>query len=272
MTHFLCIPVSTPRSRPKIVSSFRRIMPDPVSSDIPKPGFLYPEELRLTTATMSLKTPEKAVRAVTLLDDIGLPCIVERVHVSQTAHSGHDTKDLFSSPSSCFEVTMHGLVIRGLDASLDRRFRLWAIVFNADNSLQRVCSAITQPFEDAELVAVDPIQTKLAPYYSYNLCTPVIDTSKVFSDVPKLKPSLTQRGIFKNKLAIFDASALFEKYYNVVWAENFKLQRLCACEIGLQNIVKGGRLVSRGYREIASVPLPGGEAASPGHGRKMSSM
>lgn len=55
----------------------------------------------------------------------------------------------------------------------------------------------------------------------------------------------------------FDASDLYQKYKDFSWTTEFPLERLCISEPGIKDFRKNGKLVRTGYRDIASVPLPG---------------
>ena len=49
----------------------------------------------------------------------------------------------------------------------------------------------------------------------------------------------------------------------MTWAKQFRLEKLSIRELGLQDIVRGGKLISRGYIEIGSVSLPGAPIGQP---------
>lgn len=75
------------------------------------------------------------------------------------------------------------------------------------------------------------------------------------TDVSNDKITLRGKGLVKSPK--FDASDLVQKYKDFEWATEFPLERLCISELGLKDFRKDGELIRTGYRDIASVPLPG---------------
>lgn len=57
---------------------------------------------------------------------------------------------------------------------------------------------------------------------------------------------------------------LWHKYVDFSWAKDFQLEKLSICEMGLKNVFKHGKKVGTGFREVASVPLPGATTVSTG--------
>ena len=41
--------------------------------------------------------------------------------------------------------------------------------------------------------------------------------------------------------------------------DHLKLERLSICELGMMNMIRGGKVVGQGWREVAAIPLPGFE-------------
>ena len=75
------------------------------------------------------------------------------------------------------------------------------------------------------------------------------------TDVVNQKTTLRGKGYVLTPK--FDASDLVQKYKDFEWTTEFPLERLCISELGLKAFRKDGELVRTGYRDIASVPLPG---------------
>ncbi len=82
-----------------------------------------------------------------------------------------------------------------------------------------------------------------------------MNTAWLRTDIPNEKPTLKRRNAFLEPT--FDASDLIAKYKDFEWTTDFPLERLCISELGLKDIVRNREVVGMGYRDIASVPLPG---------------
>lgn len=54
----------------------------------------------------------------------------------------------------------------------------------------------------------------------------------------------------------FDATALIERYRDVEWAADVRIEKVEICKMGASDVVEGGRVVDKVYEEIASVELP----------------
>ena len=59
----------------------------------------------------------------------------------------------------------------------------------------------------------------------------------------------------------FDATALIERYRDVVWASDVRIEKVAICEMGAKDVLGGEDsggvvVVDQVYREIASVELP----------------
>ncbi|KAL8684213.1 MAG: hypothetical protein Q9224_006515 [Gallowayella concinna] len=83
----------------------------------------------------------------------------------------------------------------------------------------------------------------------------IMTTRYLSTDIPPQKPTLRGRGF--QRQPNFDAHDLFQKYQHFEWTGQFGLERLCISELGLKDFSKDGQVVRTGYRDIASVLLPG---------------
>ncbi|KAL8683900.1 MAG: hypothetical protein Q9186_000111 [Xanthomendoza sp. 1 TL-2023] len=109
-------------------------------------------------------------------------------------------------------------------------------------------SLVLEHFLTTDLVPVVTSQTD-------RLGVNIMATRYLSTDIPVQKPTLRGRG-FRRRPS-FDASDLFQKYQHFEWTGQFGLERLCISELGLKDFSKDGQVVRTGYRDIASVPLPG---------------
>lgn len=89
----------------------------------------------------------------------------------------------------------------------------------------------------------------------------LMDTAKLSVKEENNTPSGVVRRLPEDfvllKKARFDVRDFYAKFQIMTWASNFALERLCIGGTKEFEIIKDGRLIDRGYEEIASVLLPG---------------
>ena len=252
-THFLRIPLSTSTSRPMICEAFRKIIGDPISSTVPKAAFQYPEQLHITIGALNLHTPQRIDQALALLHSIDVGSMLEnafRPPIERNSYGG--TIDL--SALSILDVTMQGLFVHPKTWNLAKAIDLMAKVYDVGGLLPQICADIRQRFLDA-----DPhvgFKRSLPTHFPF-MPTTVVTTKRIEVGVKNAKPSSIQRGLYKKKVASFDSNSVVSKYHDMIWVKHFRLEKLELCERGLQDIVRDGKLISRGFKEIGSISLPG---------------
>jgi len=67
LTHFLCIPLATSKSRSQLSSARQRLMRDPVTSNIPTEAFVWPDTQKLVLGELSLPSDSTIATAKSLL-------------------------------------------------------------------------------------------------------------------------------------------------------------------------------------------------------------
>ena len=263
MTHFLCIPLSTSTSRPMFSDAYRNIMNDPLSSSIPKPAFKYPEELHISLALLNLGAPQRLDQALNLLRTRDYEGILDNTFHSYAANTQCPAKTVPSS-HSILEVAVKGLYLNPLQPlsphpDPKKSIHLHASVSDRSQLLPRVCADIFQMFRDADLVAnnITAGSRDQVQHLLRGLFTQMVSTKRLHTIVDNLDPSSEKMDVR------FDPTDLLHKHRDLIWAEPFKLEKLSIRELGLQDIFRDGRLISRGYKEIGSVPLPGAPIVQP---------
>lgn len=255
VTHFLGIPLSTPVSRPQYERACRKVMNDFVSSDIPKNSFMYPEELRLHLGALGLGTADRVSKAQDLLANLDLRDMIRNASPSLASSGGVGQNSEASSGGHGLRVTMQGFSIsENQDLAMSRKLQVQ--VSDQGGVLPRLRWHIHKLFKDKHFV--EPSQSdrwiQEDPDRTY---ANVISAYIIPTLVPNQNKALIAKGIYQNMKAIFDTTGIYHKYQDLIWAKDFNLERLSIYETGLQDILRDGKLISRGYKEIASIPFPG---------------
>ena len=140
---------------------------------------------------------------------------------------------------------------------------LWAPVFDHANVLPKFCQIIVLSFWHAGLLRLSPDQQDRLKIprkpYTTLISTRYLDGSEVNNS-----PELVSEGSYRTIRPRFNATGLWREYFDFPWARNFQLEKLSICEMGLMHIYSQGKLVGSGYKEVASVPLPGASSVSTG--------
>ena len=263
ITHFLCIPLATSTSRPMISDAYRKIIHDPASSNIPKLYFKYPEQLHVNLGNLRLDTPQRLDRALTLLRSLDIPSILHDTFYSSASYTRSTTKTI-SSLNSILDVSLEGIYCDPRHQGNSKElFALYANVFGRSGLLPRVCVAIYKALSDADLVSQDPGPGLLSRNLLPSIFIGVVESKRVSTKVDRDNPYLLQMGIRKKRTAWFDATDLLNEYHDMTWAKQFRLEKLSIRKLGLQDIVRDGNLISRGYIETGSVSLPGAPTGQP---------
>ncbi|CAF9932261.1 MAG: hypothetical protein HETSPECPRED_008316 [Heterodermia speciosa] len=263
ITHFLALPLTTSTSRPMISAAYRKIMDDPISSNIPKPAFHHPEQLFVYLGNLSLGTTQRINQALTVLDSLDLESMLDRRNRPSLGNQLCASKNMASS-HSILEVKMHGLYLASSpSADIENTYRLHANVSNGGGLLPRFCADISESFSGANLTKYRAVQTSNSQHLLRGLTTKVVNTKTLYTTVDNENPYLTEKGIYQKKLACFDATRVLSKYHDMIWTDYFRLEKLCIYELGLFDIVRDEEVISRGYIEIGNVSLPGAPTVQP---------
>lgn len=135
--------------------------------------------------------------------------------------------------------------------------RLHALIIDHTGILGAFAETIREKFVSADLIRI--------PYWVHSsrlpLHTNILDSKRLQTKVVNQKPSIVSKlsnsGQFVYRLASFDLRPLYPKFQTISWTSDFPLARLSLTEMTPFDMIKDGRKIGRGYREVASVPLPG---------------
>lgn len=244
LTHALRIPLPTPTSRPQFERSLRRLMSDPVASDVHPAAFSPPDTQYLNIGCLALQTPEAKEEALGILRVLNL---------NQNFSRGKSGSDQSPKP---MVVSVAGLVHH--DVLHDCR-RLYAPVHDHSGNLSEFMLSLMRIFLSAGLMVPSDRERERGP--QAQLHTRIIQNklvrTKNINTSAHIRRKLAGTDITVTYLASWDLRNLYDKYRNFTWAADFALERLSIVDIHTNDIWKDGRVIGRGSEEFASVPMPG---------------
>lgn len=223
-THFLCIPLVTSQSRPRLDSSiaeFKRRL-EVAHPRIPAKAVRPVSSIHLTLDVMYLPTPEDAERAMAVLRGL----------------------DIGQALRSCS-------TFGGLPSSLTVDLRS----LNAMRNPARTSVLYTTP-EDPSGRLESLAQHALDTFTSAGLCHPARPL-RLHATVYNTRYITPRQQGRDGRSPQVDARALVKEYKDHVWADEVRLERIAICEMGAEKVRnEAGQVVDEVYREIASVELP----------------
>ena len=251
LTHILRIPLATSKSRPQLEASLRRAMTDPTSENIHGLAFARPDMLYLNLGSLSLTTPELCDNAIDLLRGLNLQNILQGLMRQLPS-----LNNMLSMPEP-FKTSLIGLKDPSPHPLVDR---LYALVIDPHDIKAHFCDAIRENFLATRLRKLNDQQS--SKDYKSAMHTKIVNNARLFSTTKIIQPSIMthyrQRGeVIAYARLKCDVQEFYFKYKDFTWAHDFQLERLAISEIRQQYFVRDGRVVGRGYRDVASVPLPG---------------
>jgi activating signal cointegrator complex subunit 1 len=241
LTHFLMIPLLTPKSIPELYESlevFKRQLTTIRTSEnphaIPEAWIQPLGTLHLTLGVMSLTTPEKEQAAVKLLKSLDLNAMLKKAGVGMSESGGKgEGKDL--------RVTLKGLeVMPNAEGVLDpaKATILYAPPLPSD-SLMAFSLSLKKAFTDAGLMLTDS--------WALKLHATVVKTG----DAPRV------RGQTPTKSTI-NANKILKAYKDWVWMDGVNGQgvKIESVAIARMSAVRVAGPLGKEYQFVGSVPLP----------------
>lgn len=274
ITHFARLPLSTVISRPQLGKVYEHVCSDPVAVSVPRQSFLPPSRLHINLGNLSLGNPERVDAAIKYIHSLDMETILKEI----TAGMSHKSSDqTFLPRPPDLRVNIRGFKIKGSNLSLDNRIDLWAPVIDNRGILTPFCNAIRRSLARVEFLTAN-LEDRSAADQILEPSVNIISTRWLSSNADNINPTLVAAGVKRKMRPRFDATELYPKYRELTWASDVQLEKLSICRLGLRDIYKEGRLVGQGYKEIASVQLPGapsvsseplleGETFEPPHGK-----
>ena len=266
LTHFLCLPLVTPASRPQLEHALQAFRQDvsstsanPASSaeqqdDIPSPN-IHPKAIRptgslhLTLGVMSL-SQEQLARATECLEKLDFPSLL--TSAESTATQG-------------ITITLQGLQSMHTPGKTSI---LYAEPADATDRLYPLCLALQKIFKEEGFLVEDgrPLKlhaTVVNTIYAKGKKKPTQKPVTITSDGRVLSASAGEpsedrsqgHGPTANAPLKIDSRALLARYKDHIWA-SIDLDRVAICEMGTKKITAAnGTVIDEQYTEVASAPL-----------------
>ncbi|KAI5370174.1 Putative protein kinase A anchor protein, nuclear localization signal [Septoria linicola] len=265
LTHFLCLPLITEDSRPKLEKALEAFKEDVClghSNDTDHQALIHPKAIRpvgtlhFTLGVMSLKEDQLS-RAIDHLKKLDLVSLI---------NSGDP--DAALSPTS----TTLSTGLRGLESmhAPEKTSILYVAPSDAQNRLHPFCLALQKTFKEEGFLIEDDRELKLHAtvvntIYAKGRKKPpskavtILSNGQVVSQTSN-EPSEDRsagHGPNANAPLKFDARKILEQYCDHTWVDSVRLDRIAICEMGAKEITNNeGEIVDERYTEVASVGLP----------------
>lgn len=271
LTHFVCIPLITPVSRPLLQTSMQLLRDNPASTAIPSGAFIPIDTLHLNLGiVMSLPTPGRSAVAEKLLRSLHLNSLTREL--SEPSFEERSIREKFLEIERSLSLSATAPMTRPLPLHLTLRGLLAAPIDDQDimvKTLNAQCYESTSRVHHLSnnLAIIFAAAGLHNPYsesmaHRIRLQTAGIRLGKVSlirTDLirPKtLIPSPEQPGRLQRETPPnFDSRVLVRIFRNFVWADNIRLDRLSICPLGLYKRIRKEGSKAR-LREECSVPLP----------------
>jgi activating signal cointegrator complex subunit 1 len=276
LTHFLCLPLVTPSSKPQLeasIETFRNhVSPNQPEQTTNVATRIHPKAIRpvgvlhCTLGVMSLDGPTLQ-KAIDLLQNLDINSLLSSA--SPTSNPLLPTPSTQIPPESNKPAT-HGQPIKisltGL-SSMHSPTNTSILYIPPSDPTQRLypfCLALQKIFQDEGLLLPDNRELKLHATIvntiyakSRNKRAGPKREGKVGKEPDQNEDRSQGHGPHSNAPLKFDARALLEEYKNFVWVEGVVLDRIAICEMGAKKLLGvDGEVVGEEYTEVASVGLP----------------
>lgn len=290
LTHFLCIPLVTPASRPHLEQSLQAFRsqvcrtandvgygttavqqstPEDTLRIVPPKAIRPVGALHLTLGVMSLSAPQLR-EAIESLENLDLRSMLREAASSPNdPEPSQDEKPAGQSNSQAvapIKVSLKGLTSMHAKHSTSI---LYMDPQDPSNRLYSFCLALEKKFSDAGFLLDQNRDLKLhatvvnMTYAKERKRRPPPRAQAAGASINNPAANDSQddgsEGHGPNAKTPFkiDATRILDKFEEFAWAEDVVLDRLAICEMGAKKrFDDDGRLVDESYTEVATVPLP----------------
>ncbi|CAF9922121.1 hypothetical protein IMSHALPRED_005349 [Imshaugia aleurites] len=247
LTHFLLLPLVTPTSRPQLQSSLQRFFAEVTTPNDSRDPALPAKAIRpvgaihLTIGVMSLPTPDRLAAACTYLQSLDIPTMLRAACDPPPATLSPDPPTASNPPPpQPLLTTLSGLHTLRPPTSTSS---LHASPTPSSPHLLPFATALRAAFTAAGFLIPD----------SRPLTLHATLVNTIYARSAKSGKNRWTKGSGR-----FDATRLIERYKDVEWARDVRIEKVAVCEMGARvvGVEEGGGGVDQVYREVASVELP----------------
>lgn len=242
LTHFLCIPLVTPISRPQLTASLASFRDD-VTGAKDLGGFDLPVEavrpvgtLHLTLGMMSFPGNLGLNKAVELLRSIEPREILAGVKSPVTPGAAGQTTTQKGETVSQVLLTLKGL---NSMQKPEKTTVLFAPPSDPEGILQGFAEQIKATFKDAGLLAPDE--------------WPLLLHATIVNMVYVKGGRNGHKGKKWSRDVIGDAQAMMDRYEDQVWMEKVPLEKIAICRMGAKPVEEDGLVVDAAYEVEAEI-------------------
>lgn len=270
LTHFLCIPITTPLSRPLLEQSLHQLRNDPCTSTIPADAYRPLQTLHIAIEVFSLPTASRvadACRHLRSLDINGLLQQTSKRALNNTHGVRQEQQNTLlvnqgSRPSvsendtgsSSLTVTLSGIRSNsgGDQSTSDSGPKGWSLrtsYIDSNPLLGLLLGEIRNSFHAAgfQVPGFRP-----GNFGHVKLLSTMHASSRPRTSIRShIQPGKLQQ----ERPPLFETREINQKFENFVFAENIRLERLSLCELGLLKAIEKFGAEAQ-LTEVCSVPLP----------------
>lgn len=250
LTHFLCLPLITPASRPQLsanIASFKQdvIRPRQIGGfDLPPDAVRPVGTLHLTLGMMSFPKNEGLEKAVNVLQSLEPQRIL--ASIKKPVMPGLDKSHVEAAAEKEAQGDVPpkiSLTLKGLNSMQkpDKATVLYAPPSDPDGTLQKFAEEVKAIFKDAGLLV--PEDRPLL------LHATIVNTTYV-----KRKNRHGGKG-GDRRIIIKDAQAIIDRYEDQAWMEALPLEKIAICRMGAKPVEENGLLVDAKYEVVAEVDV-----------------
>lgn len=218
LTHFLCIPLVTPESRPQLHLSLQNFRDDIAqNTEIPERAVRPLGSLHLTLGVMSLTNQETVDTALSLLKSLDL---------SQLLLQAQNEVQLTTPPEATdtpLSVTLSGL--RSMHRS-SKTSILYSSPVDPTSRLPTFCTRLKEAFSSRDLLVPDDRPLLLHATILNTIYAPGVRSKSGNGGHGKKRARLT-----------IDARELLAKYDGFEWMKDVKVTKVAICRMGAKKVV-----------------------------------
>lgn len=241
LTHFLCLPLVNPSSRPHLQASISRFTSEVTTADNAGQTPVPPKAVRpigamhFTIGVMSLLTPERLEAACSFLRGLDLRALLREE--AGAAVNTQVTEGGGDQPSR-FKMTLSGLHPM---QSTTKTSSLYIAPSDSPHAMTPFCLDLQSAFRTAGFLLPDTRPLKLHATIVNTIYT---------------KEARSGKKRWSKDSGKIDAMELIEKYKDYEWVRGMRNDRIAICEMGAKKIMEGEDMVDQVYTEVVSIPLP----------------
>lgn len=258
-THFLCFPLCTQRSQPKLQTLVQTLRENENAIGIPREAFRLPKSFVLRVRELRIETDDGIHVALDILHCLDLRDLLEsRLHGDATLRNGV----VYSQSTS---VAPLKLTLKGITAHLNDKLhdpsktnQMWGLLHDPSNRIRPFMQNIRREFE----ALATPDKVPGLPWDSGRTASEVTAPNLIATRFNRKHDTFVNKlGVLRRRLISprFDPRGLVENFGDTLWAEDIQIEKLSLCKEGRMKTFGGPNndvLVDEGYEEIASIPLP----------------